>query len=129
MNKLFKRVLGIALLFIVSASLFHTFTVMGVLATVSVQPHITKVWGTGEVFTLNITVTDVTNLYGWEVKLYYDSSILNGTSVSEGSFLKGTGETFFESTLNNNYDATHGRLQVFHTLQVLSNPPNHSVCG
>ena len=116
MNKLLKRVLGIALLFIVSASLLHTFTVMGVLATVSVQPHITKVWGTGEVFTINITVTEVTNLYGWEVKLYYDSSILNGTSISEGSFLKGTGETFFESTLNNSYDATHGCIKVFNTL-------------
>lgn len=116
MNKLFKRVLGIALLLVVSASLLHAFTAMAVLATVSIRPYITKVWGIDEVFTLNITVTDVTNLYGWEIKLYYDSSILNGTSVSEGSFLKGTGETFFESTLNNNYDATHGRIKVFNTL-------------
>ena len=116
MNKLFKKVLGIALLLIASASLIHIFTVMGSLATVSIQPYITKVWGTDEVFTVNITVTDVTNLYGWEIKLYYDSSILNGTSVSEGSFLKGTGETFFNYTIDDNYDATHGRIKVFNTL-------------
>lgn len=113
---MFKRVLRIALVLMVSASLLHTFTVIGSLATVSIQPRITKVWGTDEVFTINITVTDVTNLYGWEIKLYYDSSILNGTSVSEGSFLKSAGETFFNSTFNDKYDATHGRIKAFNTL-------------
>lgn len=116
MDKIFKRALGIALLLTVSVSLLHTFLVMGSLATVSIQPYITKVWGSDEVFTINITVTDVTNLYGWEIKLYYDPLILNGTSVSEGQFLKSVGETFFNSTLNDNYDATRGRIKAFSTL-------------
>lgn len=100
----------------VSASLLHVLTVMGSLATVFIQPYITKVWGTNEVFTINITVADVTDLYGWEIKLYYDSSILNGLSVSEGSLLKDIGGTFFNFTINNNYDVTYGQIKVFNTL-------------
>lgn len=113
---MFKKMLGIVLLLMVSASLSFPFLVMGSLAIVSIQPRISKVWGTDEIFTINITVTDIVNLYGWELKLYYDPSILNGTSVSEGSFLKSAGETFFNSTLNDNYDATHGRVKAFNTL-------------
>jgi hypothetical protein len=53
----------------------------------------------------------VTNLYGWEFKLYYNNTMLNGTSISEGEFLKSHGETFFEEiNFTDTYNATHGIL-------------------
>ena len=113
---MFKKVLSITLLLMVIASLLLPLLVMGSLATVSIQPRITEVWGTDEIFTINVTVTDVTNLYGWEISLFYDPSILNGTSASEGLFLKNAGGTFFNSTLNDNYNVTHGRIEAFNAL-------------
>lgn len=38
-------------------------------------------------FTVSINVTDVDDLYGWEFKLNYTTSILTASSVTEGSFL------------------------------------------
>ena len=111
-----KEVLWITLLLMTLASLPPSFHAMGSLATVSIQPRINKVWGTRETFNINISVTNVTNLYGWQTKLYYDSSIINGTSVREGPFLKSSGETFFNYTINNNYNATHGCIKAFNTL-------------
>jgi len=112
----FKKTFGIALVVTILISLHFRPPVTGALAKISVEPHISKVWGNGEVFTVDITVTDITNLYGWEVTLYYDPSILNGTSVSEGYFLKSAGETYFNSTLDDNSNATTGRVKAFGSL-------------
>jgi len=63
-------------------------------------------------FTVNITVQDVTDLYGWEFKLYYPNDILNGTSVAEGPFLKSGGvPTFFLlHEFTDAYNQTRGRV-------------------
>jgi len=39
-------------------------------------------------FTVDINVTDVTDLYDWEFKLNYSTSIITATSITEGPFLK-----------------------------------------
>jgi len=83
---------------------------------VTVQPSSETVWGIGESITLNITVEDVNDLYGWELRLYYDGDILNGTSVVEGSFLKTRGETYFQYTVDDNYNTTYGQLAAFNSL-------------
>jgi len=113
---MFNKVLGIALVLITLASLPFSFSVMGGLATISIQPSITKVWGTEEIFAVNITVAEITNLYGWEINLYYDLSILDGIDVSEGSFLEDAGQTFFNFSVTDNYNATRGRIKAFNTL-------------
>jgi len=65
----------------------------------------------GENFMVNVTVENVTSLYGWEFKLHYNSTMLNGTSTSEGGFLRGHGETFFSvMNFSDAYNATHGIL-------------------
>jgi len=62
-----------------------------------------------ENFTINVTIANVTNLYGWEFKLYYNNTMLNGTSISEGEFLKAHGDTYFGSiNFTDAYNATHG---------------------
>jgi hypothetical protein len=63
-----------------------------------------------ETFTVNVKVTDVTDLYGWEFKLYWNSTVLNCTSVeisvpgiwTDMTEQLGTG-------LENSFNATHGR--------------------
>jgi hypothetical protein len=63
----------------------------------------------GDTFSVNITVEDVNDLGGWEFKLYYLSSILNGTNLREGPFLKQGGSTYFSTiSFTDNYNSTHG---------------------
>ncbi len=78
----------------------------------SVDPSIT-VASIGDSFSVNITVSSVTDLAGWEFKLYYLSSRLNGTNIVEGPFLKEAGSTYF-ATINftDNYNSTHGLAWV-----------------
>ena len=71
----------------------------------------------GESFVINVTVAEVTGLYGWEFKLYYNTTILNATDVVEGPFLKTGGTTFYGvKEINDGYNATHGRVWAFCSL-------------
>lgn len=78
-------------------------------ATVYVDPpEITGVTP-GEFFNINLSVADVSDLFGWQVPLFFLSQVTNVIDVQEGSFLKNIGNTMFvEGTVTNNYNATHG---------------------
>jgi hypothetical protein len=83
-----------------------------------VDPETYTVQGIGKTFTINISVAEVTNLWGWEFKLFYNSAYLNCTSVGEGPFLKTAGDTFFYLVnMTDNYNATHGYI---HALCILT---------
>jgi len=65
----------------------------------------------GESFSVNATITNVVDLGGWELKLYYRNNILAIITAIEGPFLKQGGSTvFFTVELNNNYNTSHGRI-------------------
>jgi len=51
--------------------------------------------GVGTDFQVNITVSDVTNLWSWKVSLDWNPNVLNFTNVKEGPFLQTEGETLF----------------------------------
>jgi len=68
-------------------------------AVVSVNPQNTSA-AVGQDFAVNVNVSNVADLYGWEFKLTWNSSILHLQNVAEGSFLKNTGATFFTYNLN-----------------------------
>ncbi len=63
-----------------------------------------------QTFPVNITVTNVTSLYGWEFKAYWNSTVLNLTSVQvhtpdiwgQDTFVAGAGT-------QNDFNETHGR--------------------
>ena len=60
-------------------------------------------------FSVSVDISSVDDLYGWEFKLFYEKSILNGNSVTEGAFLSSGGTTFFTAiSFTDNYNATHG---------------------
>jgi len=79
-----------------------------------VEPETYYVPNIGQTFTINISVANVTDLWGWEFELFYSSTDLNGTDAKEGPFLKTAGETFFwVVNLTDNYNATHGYIYAF----------------
>lgn len=82
----------------------------------SVQPSATRIWGTEQQFEVSITVTDVSDLYGWQFKLYYSSALLNGTSIMEGPFLQDVASTYFFSSIDDNFNVTHGQVTATCTL-------------
>jgi hypothetical protein len=86
-------------------------------ATVSVVPASYTVPAVGTSFTVNVTVQNVENLYGWQLQLYYPNDVLNGTSVTEGPFLKTGGfPTFFaDVNFTDDYNATYGVVNVLCT--------------
>lgn len=66
-------------------------------------------------FNININITNVDDLYGWEYKLAYNGTILNATSVTEGTFLNASGakNSFFKVL---NFSDTLGLIWVTSTL-------------
>jgi hypothetical protein len=98
----------------VLASMF-VFQAKGQQATVSVVPASITVPTVGSTLDVNVTVESVADLYAWALKLYYPNDILNGTSVTEGPFLKTGGfpnTAFLTVNFTDNYNATFGIVDV-----------------
>jgi len=80
---------------------------------VFLDPSTQTIGAVGDSFIANVSVADVFNLYGYEFKLYYNSTVMNGTQVIEGSFLKSGGRTFFRiMNFTDHYDSTHGVVWI-----------------
>jgi len=72
---------------------------------------------TGHQFKVNVSIYRATNVYAYDFKMLYNSTLLNGTTINEGSFLKTAGDTFFTIVdFNDEYNSTHGRIWVSCTL-------------
>ena len=68
-------------------------------------------------FPINITISNVTDLYGWEVKICYLKNIIRCINVTEGPFLRSSNETFWvPPVINNEYNETHGMVHLACTL-------------
>lgn len=95
---------------------------------VYVSPAAYTVPSVGSTFSVNVSIQSVKNLFGWEFKLYYPNSVLNGTTVGEGSFLKAGGvSTFFlVASFTDDYNATQGCASV---LCLRANPDAPGVDG
>ena len=90
--------------------------------TVFVDPPTSMVAG-GQTFFIDIKISDVSDLYGWEFKLGWNPDLLDVVSVTQGNFLKQGGLTFFWPVMNN----TEGYILVDCTL--LGNVPGVSGSG
>jgi len=66
----------------------------------------------GENFTIEVKVSNVTDLYGYEFHLRWNSTLLDCVEVNEGPFLKSGGSTFFTYKIN----STEGCMVVDCTL-------------
>jgi len=84
-------------------------------ATVYVFPASCTVSDIGLTFSVNISIQNVNNLYGYAFKLYYPNDVLNGTSVIDGPFLnaENVSSLFFVPHFTDTYNQTHGLVDVF----------------
>jgi hypothetical protein len=85
---------------------------------VFVDPPYQTIDAIGNVFTANVSISGVFNLCGYEFKLYYNSTALNGTSVTEGPFLEKGGQTpfFWPVAFTDHYNSTYGVVWIDSTL-------------
>jgi hypothetical protein len=83
-------------------------------ATVSIVPASSTVPNVGLPFSVNVTVENVENLYGLQLRLYYPNNLLNGTNATKGPFLDAGGITsaLIVSNFIDSYNATYGLLSV-----------------
>jgi len=88
---------------------FITPEVYGSPTTVQVSP-MNSTSDVGQTVRVNVTISDVANLTGWEFKLFFLNSVLNCTGVTEGTFLQNVGSTFLIIDIVNSFNSTHGRI-------------------
>jgi hypothetical protein len=97
-----KIIIGISctiILILVITSAYIIFYLKKPTTTVYIDPQTIK--GTmGQVFMVNISISEVVNLYGWQTKLEWNPQILEVVNVTEGSFLKNHGSTYFNEKFN-----------------------------
>jgi hypothetical protein len=61
-------------------------------ATMTLDPSEVKDIDPGGTFNVDVTVADVSNLFGWQFLIRFDSRVLRVDNVTEGQFLGSTGE-------------------------------------
>ena len=83
---------------------------------IQVNPSTIVISEVANIFSVNVTITNVTCLCAWEVEIYYRNSILACINATEGPFLQTGGTTFWAENITNAYNSTHGRLCVGSTL-------------
>jgi hypothetical protein len=78
-------------------------------ATVYINPPEITGLTLGENFTINVSIANVSNLAGWEFRLYFISRVISVIDAQEGPFLKSiTNTIFIKANVTNNYNTTHG---------------------
>ena len=85
----------------------------------------------GDVFTVDVNIFNVTNLFGYDFKLYYDTTVLDGLNVTltpDHFLTTETPSNLFIAKLEvmDDYNATHGRVWVAMTLLDPESPKSGS---
>lgn len=85
----------------------------------------------GETFSINVSISDVTNLFGYDFILWYNTTMLDclGVEWPEGHFLTPTlkpTNIFKVKTIENNFNETTGAVRVVTTLLDGEPPKNGS---
>lgn len=75
----------------------------------------------GQSFTVDVNITDVTNLYAYEMKIWYKNTVINGTSIIRppGHILEPSdplNQYVAKWEIKNDYNSTHGRIWVAFSL-------------
>jgi Divergent InlB B-repeat domain len=109
-----QAILPIILLFLVAFAIpiFKTYADSTTLAINPPDSYVTI----NKTVNVDVNVSNVVNLTSWQATVYFFNSILNCTNVVEGPFLKTGGSTFFNKTITNNFNSTHGKVLAYSTL-------------
>lgn len=98
---------------------------------VYVQPHEYNATHVGQTFTMDVNIANVTGLFGYELKLYYNTTLLTALSVDLPSnhFLKPVNPSLIfvvKQEVMDDFNATHGRIWVSMTLLSPESPKSGS---
>jgi hypothetical protein len=66
----------------------------------------------GEIFAINVTVANAIDLYAWSFQLCYKSEMLNASHWTLGSFFKSPNAVNITVIWTDNFNATHGLMQI-----------------
>ncbi len=88
---------------------------------VSILPAEVTINEPGQTTTVDLNITDVTNLYGYEIKVWFENDIVNATEVVRplGHLLEPSDpekEFVPKWEIKNDYNATHGYIWLSYTL-------------
>lgn len=111
MNRTSKRLTLFSMMFVMVIFLLANTAYSSPATTMYVDP--ASLTNPSSPFSVNINVSDVADLYGWEFKLYYNKTILTISTVTIGPLLNdtaGAGNTWASVTTTDAYNATHGRI-------------------
>jgi hypothetical protein len=117
-----KRSIAFVVLAFMICVISLTMPVYAQTTTVAILPSSVTISAPGETVTVDLNITDVTNLYGYEIKIWYLNSIVNATAVTRpsGHFLEPTIDpnNFYSPKweIKNDYNTTHGRIWIAYTL-------------
>jgi hypothetical protein len=107
-----KYLASLTLCFLVLAFYLHNFSLVTQAQSTILYIDPPRISGLniGETFSINVTISNVFDLYGWQFKLLYRNDALNASSITEGPFLKKDGAStfFWNAEFTDNYNATHG---------------------
>ena len=114
-----KKLILVSILAFVLLSLIGTVYIKGAgedvtnqnVAAIFIYPE-TSEGNVGENFTIEVKVSNVIDLYGYEFHLRWNPTLLDCVEVNEGPFLKSGGSTFFTYKIN----STEGCMVVDCTL-------------
>jgi len=109
---MFKRVVSFSSLPVLLLSILMMSGVASPQTMVYVLPEEIMV-KVGQTFTVEVNITDVSGLQGFDFCLSYDTTILDGLEVEEGPFLASFGPTFVvKLEIDDEFSATQGRVWV-----------------
>jgi len=99
MNKRTTIIISSIAILALAIALAYVVTRMPPTTAVYVDPQLT-VKPAGQNFTVDIRTSGVSDLYGWELKLSWNNTLLDTLNVTEGTFLQGGGHTLFSPKVN-----------------------------
>ncbi len=122
------------MIYVVALSVFcnEVMFVTALEAAVSVDPAAQEVPQVGETFTVNISITNVTNLFGYDFMLWYNTTLLDCLDVTwpTNHFLTPSlkpSNVFKIKTIEDNVNETTGAVRVVTTL--LDDEPSKNGTG
>jgi len=110
-----RRNVSLLFLFFILVPMLPILKTYAATPAITVDPPVSNVT-IGDTFNININVTNIANFTGWQLNLYFLKAVLNCTAAVEGPFLKTGGGTFYNKTITNNFNATHGKLLAYSAL-------------
>lgn len=116
------QALGLLLLILLSFSVAMKRVEANSIAVVSLLPSEIIAQNVGEKFTVNVTITNVTNLYAYDMKIFYNKTQLDALwcRLPPDHFLlpvdHGGPIPIIHNSTDNNYNATHNYIHFSYSL-------------